>query len=69
MTDDGVGHCSQTSSQPTVELSTNALGALYLGSTSARPLAATGHITGVTEAASLDQLFGWPVAAWCDEGF
>ena len=70
---DGVGRCTRTDAAPTVTMSAYALGALYLGSVGTKPLAATGHIAAVSDdgqdLATVDGLFRWPVAAWCDEGF
>lgn len=47
-----------------------ALGALYLGSRRAAPLAVAGWLAGEAETmARAERLFAWPTAAWCDEMF
>lgn len=64
------GTCEQTEAEPQLTISPKALGTLYLGSGRTGPLALVGEIRGQRAAVSeLERLMGWPVAAFCDEGF
>ncbi len=80
--EDGTGVCERSDAEPEISLTAYALGSLYLGSIRPEPLAASGHITGPGSGGLAGQpidgpdplrrvreLFSWPVAAWCDEGF
>ncbi len=68
--DDGLAEVTTTEAEPELRLHPAALGALYLGSRRPEPLAAAGLLEGSDEAkARAWRLFGWPVAAWCDEVF
>ena len=78
VSEDGTGRCTRTDDGAAVEISAFALGSLYLGSIRPEPLAASGHITAPRlepgagdpdPLLQLRELFGWPVAANCDEGF
>jgi predicted acetyltransferase len=65
---DGDGsRCTRTDAEPTLRLSMEDLGAVYLGGTTLSTLAATGRVIGADEQ-TLDRAslaFGWPVAPWC----
>ena len=68
--EDGTGRCSPTDAEPSATISAYGLGSLFLGSGSPRPLAHVGHIDADDGAIRhLGRLLGWPVAAFCDEGF
>jgi predicted acetyltransferase len=64
------GRCQRTDAEPMATISAHALGALYLGSGHPRPLTYVGHIQAEPSVVALiESLFGWPVAAFCDDGF
>jgi len=66
----GTGRCEPTSHAPHIVLHGNALGAMYLGGTSASLLHRAGLVEGPLAAVSLaDRLFSSPVAPWCPEIF
>ncbi len=67
---DGVGRCAATPSSPSLALDRAALGALYLGGTSASALARAGRVLGDPAAVTLaDGLFASSAAPWCPEVF
>lgn len=68
--DDGTARCDRDDGEPSAELSSYALGALYLGGSRPEPLAFNGHLNadGPTVAA-IRRMFSWPVAPYCDEMF
>ncbi|MDQ3369671.1 MAG: GNAT family N-acetyltransferase [Myxococcota bacterium] len=66
----GRGRCTSTSHAPALRLGRSALGSLYLGGTTATQLARADLAHGDASVIALaDQLFGWPIAAWCPEVF
>jgi len=59
--------CTRTDAEPTLRLSMEDLGAVYLGGTTMSTLAAAGRVIAADEQ-TLDRVslaFGWPVAPWC----
>ncbi len=67
---EGQGRCEKTESEPELELTPFALGAVYLGGHRLRVLAKAGLVTGTPQAIQLaDALFSWDQAPWCQEIF
>ena len=59
--------CTRTDDEPTLRMSMEDLGAVYLGGTTLATLAAAGRVKAADED-SLERVstaFGWPVAPWC----
>jgi len=59
--------CTHTDAAPSLRLSMEDLGAVYLGGTTLSTLAATGRVTASDEQTlqRASQAFGWHVAPWC----
>jgi predicted acetyltransferase len=65
--DRGAATCTSTDADPSLRLSVEDLGAVYLGGTRLTTLAAAGRVTAVDAQtlAAASTAFGWDVAPWC----
>jgi predicted acetyltransferase len=66
----GRGRCTRSDAAPELRFADTTLGSVFLGGVPVTALARAGRITGDAAAlARADQMFGWPIAAWCPEVF